>query len=329
MIAMILAAGFGTRLRPLTSDKSKVALSLAGVPVIVRVIRMLRGAGVERFVVNLHHAPELVRNVLAEWGEDALFSHEREILGTGGALHGAREMIAGRRVLLVNGDCYYGDPDIRAAISFHERNSSLATMVLIGMPSGETYRGVEIDSSGRLLRVAGRPEGRPSVGEPLHFPGIHILEPEFVAGIGRGFSDINSEKYPELITAGAPVFGWRTQFDWHDLGTPRRFLTAAGELLVRHFGATDEREAVLIGEQCEVDSSVELAGPLELGPGCRIGAGCRVEHSVLGRSVELGEGAKVMNSLIGDEVRVCAGAVLDGVAAAVSAGELHMVQWKT
>ncbi|MBW7997767.1 MAG: NTP transferase domain-containing protein [Candidatus Glassbacteria bacterium] len=96
MIAMVLAAGFGVRLRPLTQRRSKVSLSLAGVPVIVRVVRLLRAAGVERIVVNLHHAPGSVRDTLAEHDEHVEYSFEPEILGTGGALWGARE----RRLLL-------------------------------------------------------------------------------------------------------------------------------------------------------------------------------------------------------------------------------------
>jgi NDP-sugar pyrophosphorylase family protein len=322
MIAMILAAGFGTRLRPLTIEKSKVALSLAGVPVLVRVIRLLRGAGIERFVVNLHHAPDSVREVLAEWGEDVRFSYEAEILGTGGALFGARELLGGERVLLVNGDCYYGGPDFLAALEFHERMQSIATMVLIGMPAGESYRGVEIDSGGRLVRIAGRPESGPPPGEQLHFPGIHILEPEFYTGIGPGFSDINRDRYPELIAAGAPVFGWRSSFPWHDMGTPGRFLAAAFGLLGEY------PDGVLIGPGCEIAPSAELIGPLELGPGCRIGEHCRVERSVLGRGVVLEAGAIVSDSLLGDGITVSPAAVLQGTAAALAAGEIQLAHWK-
>jgi NDP-sugar pyrophosphorylase family protein len=324
MIAMVLAAGFGTRLRPLTTEKSKVALSLAGVPVVVRVVRMLRDSGIERVVVNLHHAPDSVRSVLEDWDLQVEYSPENEILGTGGALWGARELIAGQRVMLVNGDCYYGAPDFRAAVRFHEERGSLATMVLIGMPEGGNYRGVEIDGLGRLVRVAGRPEGNTPGEHSLHFPGIHILEPEFVAGVGSGFSDINSEHYPSLIGAGAPVFGWRAQFAWHDLGTPERFHAAASELIA---AGGKESAAVIQGEECRVDSSAKFSGPVELGADCRIGAGCRIEASMLGDGVVLGDGARIRRSLLGDGVELGSGTKLDGVVAAIAGGRLVSADW--
>lgn len=321
MIAMVLTAGFGTRLRPLTTNKSKVALSLAGVPVIVRVVRMLRQAGFDKIVVNLHHAPASVRDILSEHDEEVVFSHETEILGTGGALWGAREHIAGSRVILVNGDCYYGGPDLSSALEFHESRGALATMVLADMPAGEHYRGVEIGSDGRLIRIAGRPESTEPAARTLHFTGIHILEPEFVQSIGPGFSDINSEHYPRLIGDGGAVYGCHTVFDWFDLGTPGRFLSAAASLI-------GGGQKVIMAPGCDISSTATLTGPLELGPGCRVGENALVAGSVLERDVVVEPGARVVESLIGDSVRVAAGTRLDGAVAAVESGNLQTVSWK-
>ncbi|MFH1070828.1 MAG: sugar phosphate nucleotidyltransferase, partial [Candidatus Glassbacteria bacterium] len=228
MNALVLAAGLGTRLLPLTDRKSKVALSLAGIPVIVRVVRMLRRHGVDRIVVNLHHAPATVKAALAEAGEEVAYSPEPEILGTGGALRGAREHLAGSSFLLVNGDCYHEDPDLEGAVEFHRRKGAMATMLLLDMPGGEAYRPVELDNQSRILRVAGKPQSS-SMKEAasLHFPGIHIFEPEVLDLVRPGFSDVNGTLYPRLIESGLPVFGYHTDFRWFDLGTPARFLEAA------------------------------------------------------------------------------------------------------
>ncbi|MBA7592768.1 UTP--glucose-1-phosphate uridylyltransferase [subsurface metagenome] len=176
---------------------------------------------------------------------------------------------------------------------------------------------MEIDDSGRISRIAGKPEGAVGGGEMLHFPGIHILEPEFIQRIGPGFSDINGEHYPGLIRSGAPVFGWRTAFGWHDLGTPARFLAAAEELLGRESSAGLGNETVLTGADCEIAPSAVLRGPLELGAGCRIGECCRVEKSVLGDQVVLEDGAVVSESLLGDRVKLRPGVELHGAAAAM------------
>ena len=323
MKAMVLAAGFGTRLRPLTENRSKVTLSLAGVPVIVRVIRMLRAFGIEEIALNLHHAPESVRETVEKYGEKVVFIREPEILGTGGALRGARDFIDSTRTLLVNGDCYYGGPDLEAAIAFHESRGSIATMMLIGMPAGENYRGVEVAADGRLLSVAGRPEQQDRrEGETLHFTGIHILEQEFIARIDEGFSDINSRHYVDAVSQGLPVFGFKTGFQWFDLGTPRRFLNAAGTIIREQTGNLSPEGIVIKGDNCRIAGSARITGPSELGEHCVISENCLVERSVLAGNVVVEAGCVIKDSLLGQGVRVEAGTSYQGVVAAVVNGRL-------
>ena len=299
MKALVLAAGFGTRLLPLTTDKSKVALSLAGVPVIVRVVRMLRSQGVNEIVVNLHHAPETVRAALAEAGEEVDFSPEPEILGTGGAIRGARRYLAGGPFLLVNGDCFYGEPDLDSAVEFHQRMGAVATMLLLDMPPGESYRPVAIDRDSRLVSVAGRPQaGAAATFKCLHFPGIHVFEPEVIDLIEPGKSDVNCTLYPRLIEAGAPVFGFHTALRWFDLGTPARFLEAAFALLQEDESVWGR--GVKIGRGYKISADAELTGPVELGQGCRVGPGCRLERVVAGNEVQLSGVNHITNCLIGD-----------------------------
>ena len=143
MKALVLAAGLGTRLLPLTAAKSKVTFSLAGIPVLLRVLKFLRASGVDHFVVNLHHAPDSVRQCLDKAEERVTYSFEPEILGTAGALLGAEKHLGDETFLLVNGDCYYAGLDFSAALGFHRENGSLATMILIDQPPGSRYRAVE------------------------------------------------------------------------------------------------------------------------------------------------------------------------------------------
>ena len=158
MKALVLAAGLGTRLLPLTAAKSKVTFSLAGIPVLVRVLKFFRASGVNHFAVNLHHAPDSVRDCLDTAEERVAYSFEPEILGTAGALRGAEKHLGDQTFLLVNGDCCYAGLDLSAALDFHRENGSLATMVLIDQPSGSRYRAVEISEKARLVRIAGKPE---------------------------------------------------------------------------------------------------------------------------------------------------------------------------
>jgi len=325
---MILAAGYGTRLLPLTTRKSKVTLPLAGVPVLVRILRTFRSLGVHEFIVNLHHADDTVRACLARAGEKVVFSFEREILGTGGALFKAKEFLDEGTFLLVNGDCYYSGFPLDQALEFHKSRNSLATMMLIDMPQGEKYRGVEIDSEGRLCRIAGLPEVPGHATAPgLHFPGLHLLEPELLEEIHPGFSDINRDIYPALIARGAPVYGFHTKFQWLDLGTPKHYLEASHKLLLS--SEYPERGApILMGENCTVHHSALLEAPLEIGSEARIGPGCSVRGSVLGDSVILESDVFVEQSIIGDNVHLKAGSQLSRCSAVDLDGVLEIRQWE-
>ncbi len=321
--ALVLAAGYGTRLLPLTTDRSKVTLPLAGVPVLVRVLRSLRAGGVGSFAVNLHHAPHSVRSALERWGEAAEYSLEPEILGTGGALDLLRGFLAGGAFLLVNGDCHYGGLPLAAALEFHRRRGALATMVLMEMPPGG-YRGVRVDREGRLLAVAGRPEGAlsPEGSRELHFPGVHILEPEFLAEVGPGFSDINRDIYPALIRRGAPVYGFRAAFDWADLGTPGRFLEVSRKLLLAETPA-----GIRLGPGCRIDPTAALEAPLELEEDCRVEAGCSLACSLVLRGAALERDVRVRESLVGEGVRLEAGARIERCLAALVQGRLEVRPW--
>ncbi|MEA1997099.1 MAG: NDP-sugar synthase [Gemmatimonadota bacterium] len=329
MKALVLAAGLGTRLLPLTARKSKVTLPLAGSPVLVRVIRTFRSLGVEQFAVNIHHAADTVRACLADADERVVFSFEKEILGTGGALFGVKDFLhRSGTFLLVNGDCYYSGFNLDEALEFHRRRNALATMVLVDMPAGRDYSAVEIDTDGRVFRIAGRPERPPSPGlKALHFTGIHILEPEILKEISPGFSDINRDIYPPLVVGDAGVYGFHTSFRSLDLGTPDRLLEAAFSLLEEEYNRKGP-SSILIGESCCIHHSALLEAPLEIGCGVKIGPGCRLRRSIVGNRVTLEENVSIHDSLAGDNVFLEAGEKISHSIIASLDGERILKKWR-
>ncbi|MEA2063714.1 MAG: NDP-sugar synthase [Gemmatimonadota bacterium] len=326
---MVLAAGFGTRLLPLTARISKVSLPVAGVPLLGRVLAFLHSAGVDEFVVNLHHGPDTVRACLKDRVPGVEFSFEEQILGTGGGLSLAGDHFSGDGTfLMVNGDCMYDGCPLAEAVESHKSHGALATMVLIDMPPGEKYAPVEIDSDGRLLNIARLLEHtEKSPGSRLlHFTGIHILEPEILDHLPGGFSDINRDVYLRLIEEGHPLYGYHTSFDWADLGTPRRFLECAFNLL-EGCVTGEQGPGVLVGEDARIDSSASLQGPLEIGPGCVVAQGVKIKRSVLGPGVSLGGGAVLDECLIGEGVRIDEGARLVRCVAAEVDGRIEVRKW--
>ena len=301
MKAFVLAAGFGVRMLPVTRYYSKVCLPLAGVPGIVRVIRELRRCGADDFIVNLHHGADYVRHCLDACGETPFYSPENEILGTAGALARAAEFLDGGTFLLVNGDCSYEGIPLAAALEFHRAKGALATIVLLDMPENAHYGAVEVDRGGRVVRIAGRPEGAISGERSLHFCGIHLIEPELLSRVRPVFSDIIRDIYVPLIAEGAPVYGFHTAFGWRDLGTPERYLEASFEFLRR---GINTRNSSVIDGSCMLEPG-SVIGPLaDLGCGVRVGRGSSVARSVLCDNVNVGDGCLIEDCVLAPGTKV-------------------------
>lgn len=301
MKAFVLAAGFGTRMLPVTRHYSKICLPLAGAPGIVRVLRELRRCGVKDFVVNLHHCADHVRHCLAACGETPLYSTETEILGTGGALAQAAEFLTGGTFLLVNGDCSYEGIPLAEALEYHRAKGALATIVLLDMPENAKYGAVEVDRGGRVVRIAGRPAGAASGERSLHFCGIHLIEPEILSRVRPVFSDIIRDVYIPLIAEGAPVYGFHTAFGWRDLGSPERYLEAAFVFLRRE---TNARNSSVIGGSCVLEPGSEIGPLADLGCGVQVGRGSSVVRSVLCDNVKVGDGCLIEDCVLAPGTQV-------------------------
>ena len=309
---MVLCAGLGTRLRPLTARCPKPAVPVCGVPLIRFTLGLLAGAGVRRAVVNVHHLPGAMaaaaRAAAEELGLALSVSEEPVIAGTGGALRQARPLLAGAdAVVLVNGDVLF-DVDLGAALAAHAASGALATMVLMAMPAGAAYAAVEADDEGRVRRIAGRfgPGGEGLT--PWHFPGVHVLSPELLALVPDApfERDVNRHVYPPLMASGR-VRRVVSAGAWSDLGDPRSYLAAnldvaAGRLPLGRFGGLAPPPRVTPDAQVAPDAQV---GPeVVIGAGCRVGAGARLERAVLWPGTVVAPGEVVIDAIAAGELRV-------------------------
>lgn len=311
---MILCAGLGTRLRPLTALVPKPAVPVCGVPLVRWSLGLLAGAGVRRAVVNVHHLPEAMAAeagaAAAALGVELLVSREPVIAGTGGALREARPLLEGAdAVVVVNGDVLF-DVDLGAALVAHAASGALATMALLPMPAGGRYAAVELDEGGRVRRIAGRfgPGGEGLT--PWHFPGVHVLSPALLDRVPAApFEvDVNRDVYPPLMARGL-VRGLVTCGYWNDLGAPDRYLAAnldvaAGRVPLARFGLAPP-PAIAPGALVEPGAVVRDA---VVGAGCRVPAGARVERAVLWPGTALAPGEAVVDAVAAGALRVPAAA---------------------
>jgi len=238
---MILAAGFGSRLRPLTDSVPKPLIEVGGYPLIAYSLALLRAAGIHEVVINLHHLGEQIRAALGDeaYGVRIIYSPEDPILDTGGAIRQAERWLAGERFVLLNSDMVI-DLDLRALLAWHAQRGGLATMVLRPDPDAARYGVIEIDAAQRVRRFLGQPREVKAALMPFMFTGVHVFEPRVFDYLGHGSFSSTRQTYPRMMAAGEPLFGYVFDGYWRVLDTPdgladgRRDLAARTCLNPRH-----------------------------------------------------------------------------------------------
>jgi NDP-sugar pyrophosphorylase family protein len=294
MRAMILSAGYGTRLWPLTEDRTKPAIPILGKPLVGYVAEYLARNGCDEIVVNLHHRPESVRNALGDGGRFGVKLHyveEPEILGTSGAIDNARALLDGDTFIVVNGKIIT-NIDLHAALETHRRSKALATLVL--MPNTARERFTVVNTADGFLESFGRmPDGAETggAGPPLMFTGIQFLEPEIFNFIPRGvFSHTTTDVYPPAMAMGERIavhVAAGKNETWRELSTLQRYLDISLELL------SDRAQTVTAGDGCEISPEAD------------------VSRAILWDDVIVEAGARINRAVLGDNVRIAAGDVIE------------------
>ncbi len=295
MKAMILAAGFGTRLFPLTIDRTKPAIPFLGKPLVGYVAEYVARFGFKDVIVNLHHQPESVKKALGDGEAFGVKIHytleEPKILGTAGALDNAREYLENETFLIINGKIIT-DIDISAAVETHKQSGALATMVLKPNYNRERFTIVETENS--LIKGFGNfPElisankiqnPKSKIQNPLMFTGIHILEPRVFDYIPRGvYSDIVPTFYNPAIKNGEKIMAHVSDGHWFELSTIPRYLDISLAML------DGQAEKIVKGANCQIADSAA------------------VKDSVIWDDVSIADGAEISHTIIADGVRIKSG----------------------
>jgi NDP-sugar pyrophosphorylase family protein len=287
MRAIVLSAGYGTRLWPLTEDRTKPAIPILGKPLVGYVAEYLARFGVNEIIVNLHHRPESVKEALgngSDFGVKLRYVEEPEILGTSGALDNAREFFETDTFVVVNGKIIT-DINLAAAFETHRKREALATLVLLPNIRRERFSVVET-RDGLITRFGGMPTEETL--EPLMFTGIHILEPGIFEYIPRGvFSDSVIDVYPQAIAKGERVVAHVATGTWKELSTLQRYLDISLEML-RETGVS-----LSVGQDCQISESASVV------------------DSILWDRVKIGSNAKVKRAILADEVQIAGNEVIE------------------
>jgi len=291
MRAMVLSAGYGTRLWPLTEDRTKPAIPILGKPLVGYVAEYLAKYSIDEIVVNLHHRPESVRRALGdgtEFGVKLHYVEEPEILGTSGALDNARQYFQDDSFVVINGKIIT-DINLTDALATHRRTNAIATLVLLPNTKRELFTMVKTEH-GLISGFAGMPT---SVDlEPLMFTGIQILHPRIFEYIPRGiFSHSTTDVYPQAIAKGEVVAAHVAAGRWRELSTLQRYLDISLELM------KEAGNHITVGSGCVIDEAAEITDAI-LWDRVVIEAGSSVQKSVLADGVRIRSGESVANAIV-------------------------------
>lgn len=230
---MVLAAGLGTRLRPLTDDRPKALVEVGGRPLIAYALALLRRFDVTEVVVNLHWHGDVLRRALgdgAAFGVRIRYSPEDPLLDTGGGIKHAEALLADDDFLVLNSDTIV-DVALDRLIAHHRATRAAATLLLRRDPDQARYGEIEVDGAERIRRFLGRPAQALAALTPYMFGGVHVMSPEVFRHMppGGAFS-ITRDTYPAMLAAGAHLQGHPFDGFWRVIDTPSDRARAAADL---------------------------------------------------------------------------------------------------
>ncbi len=327
--AMILAAGLGTRLRPLTDLISKPMAPIVNRPVMEHIVRLLARHGFTDIVCNLHWYPDEIRNYFGDgsrWGVDIVYSYEKELLGTAGGVKNVQDFFENNTFLVISGDALT-DIDLKDALKFHKKNEGIATMVLTEVSDTSQYGVVIIDENNQIKGF----QEKPLSGEAesnLANSGIYFFEPDIFNYMPPGgkFCDFGKNIFPYLLDKDVKYYGYQHRQYWNDVGSldeyqQGNFDALEGKVNVSIPGKRI-KEGVWIGKNCKIQEGVIIIPPVCIGDSCTIKKDAKLfgpiilgnntmvdERAVLYRGIKWGSGyigkdASLIGAIIGYNAKI-------------------------
>jgi mannose-1-phosphate guanylyltransferase len=337
MKAMILAAGKGTRVRPITQTIPKPMIPILQKPVMEFLVELLRQHGFDQIMVNVSHLADVIENYFRDgqkFGVQIAYSFEGRIeegemigeaLGSAGGMKRIQDFspFFDDTFVVLCGDALI-DLDLTAAVKWHREKGAIATIVMKSVPREEvpSYGVVVTDDSGKIQAF----QEKPSVEEALSTDintGIYIFEPEIFKYIPSDQEyDIGSQLFPALVAEGAPFYGISMDFEWVDIGKVPDYWRAiqsvllgqvknvsipgievrpgiyAGLNVAVNWDKVDITGPVYIGGMTLIEDGAKIVGPTMIGPNCWLCSGATVENSVIFEYSRLGSDVRLVDKLV-------------------------------
>jgi mannose-1-phosphate guanylyltransferase/mannose-1-phosphate guanylyltransferase/phosphomannomutase len=331
MRAMVLAAGLGTRLRPITYEMPKPMVPVLNRPVMEHILRLLARHGFSETIANLHWFPELIEAHFGDGsatGVQLSYSREESLLGTSGGVRNAADFL-GDSFLVISGDALT-DLDLTAMREFHESHDGVATLATKRVEDTSQFGVAITGSDGRIQGFQEKPDPAEALSD-LANCGIYMFRSrifDFFPAPGTskaagsddppGFADWAMDVFPRLLDGDVPFYSHEIDAYWNDIGNLEELRDGSLDALGGAVHVDFEGE-VVDGYRSDppADDEGALQGPVLLGPGCEIGADVRSDGpSVIGDGVRVGAGSRLREVIALPGAEIAPGSVLIGAIAA-------------
>lgn len=319
MKAMIMAAGVGSRLMPMTIDVPKPMIPMANRPLMENTVDILVKHGFEEVIANLHYHGDIINNYFADgeaWGLKMHYSPEEELLGTAGGVKKCASFLD-ETFVVISGDALT-DIDLTNLLAEHRRLGALATIALKPVDEVEHFGVVVTNDNRKIVRFQEKPRPEEALSRTAN-TGIYVFEPEIFKYIPDGqFYDFGKQLFPYLVQIDAPFYGVEIDDYWCDVGNINTYRQANADILcgkvnVKYAGELMHKKnqaSLLIGDGASISRDVKMSGQVVIGPGCKIADGVSIENSVIWNDTIVEEGVVIKNAVIGAVCRIGRGACL-------------------
>ena len=303
MKAVIMAGGFGTRLRPLTCNIPKPMVPMVNRPMMEHIIMLLRDHGITEHIATLFYQPENITNYFgdgSDFGVKLQYRKAEADFGTAGSVRNAKDFLD-QRFLVISGDVLT-DFDLTAAIKFHESKKAMATIVLTRAVNPLQFGVVLARDDGKITRFLEKPSWGEVFSDTIN-TGIYILEPEVLDLIPRGEEfDFSKNLFPLLLEQDLGLFGYVAEGYWRDIGNLSEYQEAHNDILrgtVRVKLAGKKTENIYLDDGSKVETNERnFSGTVVIGKHTRIHRDAVIVNSVIGNDCEIFSGAVIRNSVI-------------------------------
>jgi len=311
--AVIMAGGFGTRLRPLTSKIPKPMVPIMNKPMIEHIVRLLVSHKITDIVVLIFYHPNIIKNFLGDgkqFGASIQYVKAEADYGTAGSVRNAYDLIKGSRLLVISGDVLT-DFDLTKAVSFHQSKNSKATLVLTRVNNPLEFGLVITDDKGKIVRFLEKPTWGEVFSDTVN-TGIYVIEPDILEMVPyREDYDFSKDLFPSMLRQKMPLYGYAAEGYWRDVGNLNEYVDAQLDCLDQKVRLNMDGKSVefngakiIAPEGFQMPHNFSARGTIVLGKDVTIGDDVDLEDSIIGNNCTVNSFSSVSRSILWDSVLV-------------------------